>query len=112
MEIVGINNSLSINLIDPSVAQCRDGHCKRLRCDDDKDSMLELEHADLRKSVKDIESKIESSDKAYGSIARVSEDDFGYFVDMDGRMPADESELDSNKIYLRQFTMSTASPAV
>ena len=51
MEVVGINNSLSINLIDPSIAQ-------RLRCDADKYSMLELERADLRKSVKDIESKI------------------------------------------------------
>ena len=112
MEIVGINNSLSINLIDPSIAQCRDGHCKRLRCDADKYSMLELERADLRKSVKDIESKIESSHEAYGSIACVSEDDFGYFVDMDGRMPADESELDTKKNYHRQFTMSSASPAV
>ena len=68
MEIFGINNSLSINLIDPSIAQCRDGHCKQLRCDADKYSILELECADLCKLIKDIESKVESLDKVYDRL--------------------------------------------
>lgn len=73
---------------------------------------MELERADLHKSVKDIYSKIEASYNAYESFASINEDEYGYDVDFDGRIPADESELDSNKIYLCQFFMYTSSPIV
>ena len=112
MEIVGVCDTVKCDLIAPAIAQCRDGTCKRKRCDPKKYIELVLESADCRRSVSKLESERISSFKGYGALARLTEDDYGYMVDFNGKMPVDESELDSSKIYHRQMSMSTCSPAV
>ena len=110
MEIVGISDSVCTDLIDPSVAQCRDGECKRLRCYPAQYSVLKFNRSNFCSIVKAKESQRTTSYEGYGAIASVSTDDFGYMVDFVGKMPNKESELDPKVIYRRQFNMSTCSP--
>ena len=99
METVGILDKLPIELVDSSVAQCHDCKCKHKRCCVDNFGDLIKDRSDYCKKAKKKESKRKSSYHGFGSIASVSQDEFGWMVDFDGSISKSESDLDSKVFY-------------
>ena len=112
LEIVGVSDSVKLGLIDPTVAECRDGNCKRAKCQPDAFESLVHQRNTFRKGDKEAENDRSVSFEAYGAEADITEDTFGYYIDFGPKIQCKSSVLEPGSVYCRQFSLTTSSPVV
>lgn len=108
MEIIGVSDSENFELTNPSVAQCRDGNCKRSKYMATSYFQLVHQRTTLWKLEED-EKKRTTSFVAYGAAAFINEDTFGVYIDFGAKLPNGTGCLTAGIIYCRQFCVSTSS---
>ena len=109
-EIVDILESVHDSLIPPSFSLCRDGQCPRKECSESNFSLLENK---LKTKMKDDISEETKRSKSYymfGKKAIITDDNYGYFINVDEDKKISNPLCDPKQIYRRKFVVSKACP--
>ena len=102
MEIVGINQADKCNLVELSVAQCRDGNYKHSQFISNNYNILNVLSSTFMKFLKEEEDKQRTySFEGYSSVTYVIEDEFGCYMKFCGHISHDKSELNREVFYQR-----------
>ena len=112
LEIVGVSDSVKLELIDPSVAEYCDGNYKRAKFQPDTYQSLANQLDTFRKLEEEAENERIVSFEAYGAVSNITEDTFEYYVDFGNKIPNETSVLEQGVVYRRQFSLTNSSTII
>ena len=93
-----MSDSVKLGLIDLSVAEYRDGNCKRAKCQPNAYPSLVNQLHTFIKLEEEAENERTMYFETYGDVANITEDNFGYYIDFGNKIPNKTSVLEFDHV--------------